>query len=201
MFLFLCLVLRILTSVHPIDIGAASLTRSDSRKEGLIIIPGVGRADRLKTVVHNLQAMRNYLEGASATWDCLIFTYAPRNDTSFWSNQKEIEFITNMCDIYENPGKRVAENIYIVHPLFIERAYKHMFILFDDCKLVGKESFPLQRIIRIMQYNSLTIASPRVIGANKGGGQAFRSIMRVEQTPGMVFYLCIIYMIISMSNY
>lgn len=57
-------------------------------KEGLLVIPGVGRPDRLQTVAHNLRLLeRNYLSddgNRPARWDCIIYVYAMHNHTEFW---------------------------------------------------------------------------------------------------------------------
>jgi len=93
----------------------------------------------------------------------------------------------------EHPGKMVTENLYLVQPALLRHAYTHIFILFDDCKLlrsnVNSESFDLRKILLVMDHNNLTLASPMVIGANKGGGQAFRTIMQREAVEGTEGYV------------
>ena len=49
--------------------------------------------------------------------------------------------------------------------------------------------YPLDQVLHIMKVNQLTVSSPRVVGANKGGGQAFRMIMQVDAQPGTVGYV------------
>ena len=39
-----------------------------------------------------------------------------------------------------------------------------------------------------MEFNNLTLASPRVVGANVGGGQAFRTLMQAEAQAGTEGY-------------
>lgn len=143
--------------------GSSSDRPSTKKKEGLLVIPGVGRSDRLSTVSHNLRAMSRYLEGDITSWDCIVYVFTPRNDTEFWGSSKRLKFISSMCDIVENPNKRVAENMFMVHPTFVDRAYEHIFILFDDCKLVtGGSYYPLDKVLEIMKVNKLTVSSPRV---------------------------------------
>lgn len=161
------------------------------QKQGLLVIPGVGRADRLVTILHNLKALSDHLIGANAPWDCMMYVYAPRNDTSFWSSSKRLSIIATFCDIVDHPNKRVTENLYAIHPTTLDRGYNNIFILFDDCKLESRRTpqFPLQYILQVMQFNNLTVASPRVMGANVGGGQAFRTIMQVTSQPGTIGYI------------
>jgi hypothetical protein len=75
----------------------------------------------------------------------------------------------------------------MVQPALIKQ-YPYIFILLDDCKLTGSSVFPLDKIIDIMKYNKLTVASPMVVGANRGGGQLFRTIMQREPVPNTLGY-------------
>ena len=82
--------------------------QKDTKKTGLVVIPGLGRADRLDTVLHNLrmlagggyltkrtgkmsrQGQKNSPKDSSTggggyhqqrqQWDCVIYIYADRND-------------------------------------------------------------------------------------------------------------------------
>lgn len=89
----------------------------------------------------------------------------------------------------------MTENLYLIQPQLIKRSYKKIFVLLDDCKLMTSSSsllsFELDRMINIMDKNELTIASPMVVGANKGGGQAFRSIMYREAQAGTEGYVSV----------
>lgn len=162
---------------------------------GLLVIPGLGSADRLKTVVHNLRLLSNYLveeTSKSPTLDCIVYVYSPRNDSSFWGDSADIEYLSKMCDIIDHPNKRVTENLYMVQPLFILRNYAFVFILLDDCKLLPVDnSFPLQQFLQVMHKNKLTVASPRVIAANVGGGQQFRTIMQREPQLGSIGFVSV----------
>ncbi len=51
--------------------------------------------------------------------------------------------------------------------------------------------FDLSLFLQIMQRNNLTAATPMVVGANKGGGQAFRGIMQRPAMPGTVGYVSV----------
>ncbi len=124
--------------------------------------------------------------------DCIIFVYTPRDTTGgdFWQHEKSLNYIATYCNLIENHGRRITENLHMVHPSIISKLYDFVFILFDDCKLVSVnrdqsnvERFPLDRLLYLMDHNRLTIVSPMVIGANTGGGQKFRTIM---QTPAQV---------------
>jgi hypothetical protein len=144
--------------------GISLLPNAAAKKEGLLVIPGLGRIDRLRTVAYNLKMLdKQYLSGGeSSPWDCVLYTYAGRNATEFWSQDKEWSYISSLCDLVENPGKRVTENLYMVQPQLLQHSYEYIFILFDDCVLVGDDHFDLARILRVMKKNKLTVASPMV---------------------------------------
>lgn len=168
-----------------------------NNKRGLVIIPGVGRGDRLLTLIGSLKLLENYLSGPQSSWDCIVYIYAPHSDNSFWNMETELKFVSSLCKTVENTNRRVTENLYMVQPALIRHSYNNVFILLDDCKLLpdassiqeSQPSFNLQRILNIMEYNNLTIASPRVVGANVGGGQAFRTIMQAKPQPGTEGYV------------
>ncbi len=130
--------------------------------KGLIVIPGLGRADRLQTVVSNLKLLeKKYINGAY-TWDCVIYVYAPRTEVSFWSMKSELDYVQSLCKILENPNKRVTENLYMLQPALIKDTYSRVFILLDDCKLLGNDSFDMWKLLRAMKQNNLTVISPLV---------------------------------------
>jgi hypothetical protein len=139
----------------------------EQQKKGLLVIPGLGRIDRLKTVVNNLKLLnRDYLSGKNdSLWDCIVYIYAQRTDTEFWNQNKELNYITSFCDIVENPNKKVTENLHMVQPFLINNIYEYIFILLDDCKLIAREdddTFDLNKILHVMNINNLTVASPMV---------------------------------------
>ncbi len=133
---------------------------ADSR--GLVVVPGLGREDRLKTVVSNLKLLeKDYINGKNnQKWDCVIYVYAPRYD-SFWS-LSDIQYVQSLCKIVENPNKRVTENLYMLQPALIRSAYSKVLILLDDCRLPGNDSFDLVSMLRTMKQNDLTVISPMV---------------------------------------
>jgi hypothetical protein len=145
-------------------------------------------------------------------WDCVIYIYADKRNEknlNFWNKKKELDYLRIYCDLKENPGKMVTENLHMVKPDTLKSLYKYLFILLDDCKLIpeyierkntkiknteitgNKEKyiFNLDRILRIMVTNKLTVASPMVMGANTGGGQKFRTIMQREPLPNTEGYI------------
>ena len=142
---------------------------------GLLVIPGLGRTDRVKTVLSNILSLHGHLsvmndgnrkhDIKAIKWDCLIYIYAPRTDKTFWENNKQdLDHINHFCQFIEYPNKKVTENLFMLQPLLIENKYSYIFILLDDCKLISKtdELFPLDKILRIMNNNKLTVASPLV---------------------------------------
>lgn len=137
---------------------------------GLIVVPGLGRADRLKTVIDNLKLLeRDYINGKRYKWDCIVYVYAPRSETSFWSLKEKIDYIQSLCTIVENPNGRVTANLFLLQPALIRNSYSRIFILLDDQKLVsntksvdGRDAFDLQFMMKIMRQNNLTVLSPLV---------------------------------------
>ena len=131
-------------------------------KQGILIIPGIGRADRLRTSLSNLLMLDRYLFGDASNWDCVAYIYALHNDTKFWALQSELAILRKYCSVIENPGKRVTENLYMAQPALMKESYEYVFILLDDCKLLGSDGFPLSYMIEVMKENKLTVASPLV---------------------------------------
>lgn len=181
---------------------------------GLLVIPGLGRLDRLDTVVNNIKILEPYLSSSPGTnkdgrsgWDCVIYVYAPRtfpphDDNYFWSAKEKLDYLSSKCDIIENPNHKVTENMKMVQPALIKRTYQYIFILLDDCKIMMKKDFKLDEMISIMKENKLTLASPRVMNANTGGGQGFRTIMQalppqiINKSPGYIVSFVEIFAII-----
>ena len=165
-------------------------------KEGLVVIPGLGREDRLIIVRNNLKMLErlSYISsGEGRPWDCIVYVYAAYNNTKFWRNQEDISYISSVCDIVESANGRITENLYMLQPSLIKSTYKRVFILFDDIQLIGKSmeslAFDLGSFVETMARNGLTVASPRVLGANKGGGQQFRQIMSEKPQEGNSGYI------------
>jgi len=100
--------------------------------QGIIVIPGLGRADRLQTVVSNIKLLEhNHIKNLNYKWDCVVYVYAERSDTSFWSHSSEISYVQSLCTIIENVNKRVTENLYMLQPALIKRSYIRVFIMLD----------------------------------------------------------------------
>lgn len=136
-----------------------SSRKSGEARTGLIVIPGLGRSDRLQTVIHNLNMLRNYIGNS---WDCVVYIYAPREDLIFWDESEKIEYVRKYCRIVEHPRKRFTENLFLVQPALLKSCYKYLFVLLDDQKLLGGAQFPLDKMLEIMEFNSLSVASPKV---------------------------------------
>ncbi len=165
------------------------------RVRGLLVVPGVGRSDRLGILVQSLRLLYPYLKGEQAKWDCVVYVYAPRSDEAFWGDNKvktSLKYVSSVCDVVEHPNKRITENLRAVQPALIRRTYTHVFVLFDDCKLVPstKEAltWDLDGLLDVMTYNRMSMVSPRVENANKGGGQDWRKIMYAEPVEGIEGY-------------
>lgn len=152
---------------------------------GLVVIPGLGRADRLLTVVHNIQALKLHpiSTGKVNDWDCMIYIYADRADEQFWRHSKELGFLARYCQLIDSPNKKVTENLHRLQPVDIQAVYKYVFLLLDDCKVNKDKPLVLAQAVRLMECNNLTVLSPVISGANKGGGQRFRDIMQIAAPP------------------
>lgn len=135
-----------------------------SASRGIIVVPGLGRADRLRTVVSNLKLLEHkYIKGRHHQWDCIVYVYADRTDESFWSHTEELDYVRSVCSIVENVNKRVTENLFMLQPTLLRASYSRVFILLDDCKLEEEAgSFDLSGMLRVMKHNNLTVVSPLV---------------------------------------
>ena len=193
------------------------------KKNGILVVPGLGRIDRLEIVLFNIKLLvsGNYIRKKEEiknnnininnndnnnnhekkenkneeiiyenTWDCIIYIYADKNNkinNEFWGKTVELDYLRSYCDIIENPNKMVTENLFLFSPKNLEFSYNFIFILLDDCKLIGNnnnnknenkienknnnnnnnnnienDTFDLSKILRIIKFNNLTIASPMV---------------------------------------
>jgi hypothetical protein len=154
---------------------------------GILAIPGLGRADRLATVVHNLLMLQEATDKSSASsttrsgivtqsaagnssfssslvveWDCVIYIYAPRLDKHFWSHHSELKFLSKHCELIENANKRVTENIYMLQPALLQASYAFVFLHLDDIKIESQASYQLHRMVELLLCNELTVISPMV---------------------------------------
>jgi len=157
--------------------------------KGIIVIPGLGRVDRLTIVVANLKLIYSQNEmhtthrlpsstmvGSNSNnsfsnfsrssdtdyqWDCIIYIYASRESNSvFWNQVNDLQFLYTVCQVVEVPNKRVAENLHMLQPALIRNYYSRVFLLLDDCILTS--SFNMSRLLLIMSRNQLTVISPAV---------------------------------------
>ena len=85
---------------------------------GLLVIPGLGRVDRLDTVIHNLRMLAagghlvkqggNTADQKKRTWDCVIYIYADRKDPSnsaFFAETDKLSFLSSYCQLKEHPNQ------------------------------------------------------------------------------------------------
>jgi hypothetical protein len=141
-------------------------TSGQHEKVGLLVIPGLGRIDRLATVLDNVAKLRSRLQ---TDWDCVVYVYADRAvELEFWSQKTSLATLARHCTLVEHPNKRVTENLFLVQPYLLARSsYRYIFLLLDDCQLEPSstdpgDEFDLAGLLRVMDTNSLTLASPRV---------------------------------------
>lgn len=151
-----------------------------SMKTGLLMIPGLGEQARLSNVRKNIDHLsRNkvFLQN----WDCVVFVYDESVDVSS---------IAPYCSIKNVPGEFISSNIKQITPEFVKKSgYQYVFLLLDDIRLslsrvevkhlartmprhrrpLDKpeyDNFDLDRLIRVMVLNNMTLIQPRVVGAN-----------------------------------
>lgn len=145
----------------------------NKQQRGLLVIPGLGRPDRLDIVVHNLKSLSKKSSFPIVTkvetndkvieWDCVIYIYASRLETTFWSKEQDINYIYSQCKIIENIGKKVTESMYMIQPALMQHSYQYVFLLLDDIKIPNDDAFDLTKAMNILICNQLTVLSPRVI--------------------------------------
>ena len=145
---------------------SSALSVERTQAQGLVVIPGLGRADRLNNVVSNLELLKSFVNlGNHPRWDCVVYIYASRLDRDFWNMGSQLSHLRTYCNIVENPTGKVTENMYWAQPALIRSRYELVFLLLDDIKLQpspGTDSFPLEKLLKIMHTNNLTVLSPLV---------------------------------------
>jgi hypothetical protein len=160
------LLLTIQVFSNPTRIIPSISEKFDAITKILLVIPGLGRSDRLRTVVHNVKLLFQQQSSGSTVFDlsCVIYIYAPKSDTSFWSsaNEEQISFLSSKCQLLENPGKKVTENLFMVQPFYLYNQYHYIFLLLDDVKVKDSETFSLSSMISVMRCNGLSVLSPLV---------------------------------------
>jgi hypothetical protein len=133
-----------------------------AKRKGLLVIPGLGRPDRLETVAHNLRVLAEQFRSSDLSWDCVVYVYAPRDVTSFWSSSNDLRTVYHACGVIEVPNQRVAQNLYMVQPALINKTYSNVMVLLDDCKIQSQNTFDLTKMLKVMDTERLTVASPMV---------------------------------------
>lgn len=130
---------------------------------GIIVVPGLGRLDRIKTVAFNVEILFASDSSSSIQWDCVVYIYALRTDIAFWQDGRNgLIRIKKYCTLIENSGKRVSENMYMLQPALFQRSYSYVFLLLDDIMVPKDGQFSLQRMIQILHCNQLSVLSPMV---------------------------------------
>jgi hypothetical protein len=139
----------------------------ESKQVGLIVVPGLGRTDRLQTVVNNFKILaQNYMDTVDMRWDCVVYIYAGREVRSFWDNLQYLDYLGNICTLIEVPNQKVTQNLHMVQPALVRGSYSKVMILLDDCLISNKDTFDLSKILHIMDKNQITVASPMVRWVN-----------------------------------
>jgi hypothetical protein len=133
-----------------------------AKRKGLLVIPGLGRPDRLETVAHNLRVLAEQFQSSDLSWDCVVYVYAPRDVTSFWSSSIDLRTVYDACGVIEVPNQRVTQNLYMVQPALINKTYSNVMVLLDDCKIQSHNTFDLTKMLKAMDTERLTVASPMV---------------------------------------
>jgi hypothetical protein len=105
---------------------------------GLVLIPGLGRVDRLQHVVYNLGLLEPFLSEKGG-WDCVVYIYASRpfsghsvseTDAAFWAAEQRVrrEYVSQRCHVVENPGALVTQNLRLVQPHLLRLVYSHVLV-------------------------------------------------------------------------
>lgn len=147
---------------HRLSINAESMRR------GILVVPGLGRSDRLQVVYDNIVNLLGPTRASTPAvqWDCVIYVYTSRTESEFWTspeNAKKWSYLSSRCDIVENIGKKVTENMYSLQPALIRAAYQYVFILLDDIRAPTSTSGSLlQQMIDALTCNRLSVLSPMV---------------------------------------
>lgn len=145
------------------------LGATDGISKGLLVIPGLGRADRLLTVLSNLRILlpsdgsSSGLRATGLHWECAVYIYAPREERDFWSHEKELAELQRFCTIVEVPGQLVTQNIFLVQPALIRHWADAVFLLLDDIRIQSAADFSPLRMMQVMVANNLSVASPMVM--------------------------------------
>ena len=141
--------------------------KNDGKMRILLVFPGLGRSDRLETVLHNLQILFDQEKESLKTnspfqFICVVYIYASRLETEFWSNEAQLQQLSKFCQLIENPGKKVTENMFLIQPIYLKFSFDYVFLILDDVKIKNHETFQITKMLQIMKCNDLSILSPLV---------------------------------------
>jgi hypothetical protein len=93
--------------------GAGGAGGAGVAGRGLLVIPGLGRKDRLETVLWNLRALeKSGFRYGYVRWDCVVYIYAPREDRAFWDCPMKLLY--DLCSVVEVPNQLVTQNLVSV---------------------------------------------------------------------------------------
>lgn len=150
----------------------------------LFIIPELNHFSRIRNVAQNLKSIINQYQN----YDCIVFISVPRTDLSFWTHDPEyLEYISSICDVVDKPLIGLGDTLYMMIPSLIQPTYQYIAFISENVVLSPlNETFPLREIIQTMEYNNLTVISPRLQqqNANSIKSQKFRDIMQTLALEG-----------------
>ena len=137
---FLCLPLSFAAS-------KASYLSTGRAGRGLVLIPGLGRVDRLQHVVDNLALLESFISEQGG-WDCIVYIYAVQHTSEaspsnvdehsvFWaeSHSANRDYLYKMCHVVENPGGLVTQNLWLLQPHLLRHVYSHVLVSVYCCLL------------------------------------------------------------------
>jgi hypothetical protein len=140
-------------------------SRRQRKPNVLLVVPGLGRRDRLEIVAHNVRILsqQQYQNTSSLKFhlDCTIYVYAHRSN-DFWQGTKDLSYLYDHCKMIESPGQKISANLFMVQPHFIQNNYDYVFIMLDDVKIPTPADFSLPSMIQLLQCNNLHLLSPQV---------------------------------------
>jgi len=140
----------------------------------LLIVPGVSDAMRAQLVARNVAQVKPRA--------CLVFTHKRCGDDENLDAQLDASSISPVaaaCEVVRAPngeGGGYVAHLKRVLPSFVEMGrFEWVLVLMDDVQL-SRESFDLERMLRIATHNNLTAVTPAVSFAHD-------EVMRVPTTP------------------
>ena len=153
---------RLKTTIHNIkQLQYASLKFQTNLKENIRIPPSLN-GSHWSGIISVSQISSTGKSARTIYWDCVIYIYASRLDSEFWSHESALTFLSKYCELVEHPNKRVTENMYMIQPALLRGTYEYVFLLLDDIKIMQPSDFQLHRMIELLHCNELTVLSPMV---------------------------------------